>query len=157
MKGWSVGFPTTLRLIKPEKDNRVKFKKREVSSQRDPVYQNTARTAEHPKQIQHTILQRWENGWPPPIDTPSEVSQMFSFMDYGVFLATALFALLFLIVCEEWRWANTESNLKTQMFDRKLNTVATACLPFPETRVYLVLNSQEHTGAGRQPAIDVNK
>lgn len=44
MKGRSAGFPTTLRLIKPEKDNCVKFKKHEGSSQRDPVYQNTART-----------------------------------------------------------------------------------------------------------------
>lgn len=42
MKGWSEGFPTTLRLIKPEKDN---FKKHEGSSQPDPVYQNTARTS----------------------------------------------------------------------------------------------------------------
>ena len=42
MKGGSVGFPTTLRLIKPEKDNCVKF---EGSSQRDPVYENTGRTA----------------------------------------------------------------------------------------------------------------
>ncbi len=42
MKGWSVGFPTTLRL---GKDNFVKFKKHEGSSQREPVYPNTARTA----------------------------------------------------------------------------------------------------------------
>lgn len=45
MKGWSVGFPTTLQFFNPEKDNCVKFKKHEGSSQRDPVYQNTERTA----------------------------------------------------------------------------------------------------------------
>lgn len=47
--GWSVSFPMTLQLIltqliKPKKDNSVK-KKHESSSQQDPVYQNTARTA----------------------------------------------------------------------------------------------------------------
>lgn len=43
--GWSVGFPMTLQLIKPKKDNSVKFKIHEGSSQRGLVYQNTARTA----------------------------------------------------------------------------------------------------------------
>lgn len=34
MKGGSMGFPKTLQLVKPEKDNNVKFKKHEGSSQR---------------------------------------------------------------------------------------------------------------------------
>lgn len=62
MKGWSVGFPTLLQPMKPGKDNRVKLKKHEGSSQRDPVYQNTARTVLHPKQItKHTIIQNTQS------------------------------------------------------------------------------------------------
>lgn len=33
MKGGSMGFLNTLQLVKPEKDNNVKFKKHEGSSQ----------------------------------------------------------------------------------------------------------------------------
>lgn len=41
MKEWSVDFPTTLRLLKPEKENCVKLEEHEGSSQQDPVYQNS--------------------------------------------------------------------------------------------------------------------
>lgn len=97
--------------------------------------------------------QGWENRRLLPI-RPSEVSEMFLFLDYCVLLATVLFVLLFLTVCEQRCWANTTSNLKTQMFDRKLNNVATPCLPSQKSGFILCW---EQNCAGGRHVIDVNK
>lgn len=150
MKGWSAGFPTTLQLFKT--------RERQLWGQltagsgiskhgEDGVTSKTNPAHTIPLQEMKRRRKRGERrraGW--TVTTSKSLRSFVNVFFFGVIVSFWLplhLSCCFLLFVKSDAEQTPESNLKTQMFDRKSNKCGHSVPTFPELRVYLVLNSRK--------------